>query len=102
MFHIIKSCCWPFVHCQAEVEEFGPPICEHDVAWFEVAMDDPLPVCSIQCSRHFDCNLEPVLQRKWARLQSFRKGLTLQIFHGDKRSTSILTEIVHRANIGVI
>ena len=39
---------------QAKVEELdSAPVRDHDVSWFEVAVDDALLMCGIQCVRYF-------------------------------------------------
>ena len=91
-----------FVLCQPEIEQHGPAFGEHDVAWFEVAMNDAFTVCRGQCIRNRDRDLQSLDRREPAPLDARRKCLALQVLHRDESSRGIFPKVIHPADACMI
>ena len=55
---------------QPKVQELRPGLGQHDVPRLQIPMDDPLPVRLVQRIRDLDSDLECLIQRQRALLQS--------------------------------
>ena len=87
---------------QAEVEQLGARLRQHDVARLEIAVDHPLAVGRGQ--RVGD--LRPVLQRligsERALGQAVGQRPALEVLHHQVVHTAVLADVVQRADVGVV
>jgi len=65
-------------------------------------MDNPFRVCGIQCIGNLNAELQDLLDRQWLALNSVLERLPLQALHADKGPTFVLTNVVNRADVGVV
>ena len=65
-------------------------------------MDDALTVGGVKRVGNLDGNVEELVVCKWTGQQTSRERLAFEQFHGDKRTTLVLSNFVNGANILVI
>ena len=87
---------------QAEVEQLGPRLREHDVAGFQIAVGDALAMRLVQRIGNLDCELQHLLDRQRASLQSLRERLAFDIFHHQKIDVVLVAGIEKRADVRMI
>ena len=74
----------------------------HNIAWLQVAMDDPDPVRRVQATQHLPHDVNCFDYGKLAGLsQNLLKALTFYIFHGDKANSAGFSQIENANYISV-
>ena len=88
---------------QAEVEHLGvTAFGEKDVCGLDIAMSDALGVRFLQGVGNLDRVLERLVERDGAGLQPIRERLALQVLHDEVRDAVLFTDVIERANVGMI
>jgi hypothetical protein len=87
---------------QAEVEEFRAGFGEHDVAGFETAMDDALPVRDFERGRDLRAVAKDLFERKRPALQAIGERLAFDQLHDDVVQPVVVTDVVQRADVRMI
>jgi hypothetical protein len=87
---------------EAEVQQFGAGLGEHDVARFEIAMNDAAPVRRIEGA--CDLDGEPQGFARGQRTTSYpdRECLALQVFHYQEADPRFVTDIVQYADVRMV
>ena len=87
---------------QAEVEQLGARLREHDVSRLQIAMDDVLPVRAVQGFGHLDAIRHGLVERNLFAREPLRQRLPFDILHDQEVNRALLPDIVQRTDIGVI
>ena len=93
---------------QAEIQNLRLAASRHKkVRGLDIAMDDALRLCRLQCIRDLNGEIQELLrwQGRGTRRsypQAVLKRLALQKLHDDEGLTFVLSNLVNRADIGVI
>ena len=86
---------------QAEVEELRTRAGDHDVAWLQVAVDDPLTMCMIERSRDFARAAQHLVSGKSTTQQPRRQRLSFEVLHHQERGVILLSHVVQGTDIRV-
>ncbi len=88
---------------QAEVQDFRRTTRGHkNVCRFYVAMHDAFRVCRFQRIGNLNAEFQNLFDRQWLVLDSLLERLPLQRLHSDKGAPINLTDVVNRADVGVV
>src|SRR5271155_5862477 len=81
------------------------PRSDEDVRGFDVAMNDPGSVSSIQCVGDFSSERQQCFYRRWASLRGGNypvfQGSSTQELHDDERAAVLLADIMDGADVWV-
>ena len=102
----VGSCCCCARRSQlgkAEVENLGVAALGHeDVCGFDVTMDDAFGVSGVKRIGHFDGHVQNAFQLHRTSGDVVFQRFAIKVFHGDERVGIALTDIVNRADVGMV
>ncbi len=88
---------------KAKIENLGVAALGHkDVRGFDVAMDDAFGMSRVKGVGHFDGNVQNALQLHRASDNVVLQRHAIKVFHGDERFGIVFTDIVNRADVGMV
>jgi len=87
---------------KAKVEKLGAGLGEHDVAGFEIAMNDAGAVGLVESVGDFRADLENLIGRKRAFGNALRERFALDAFHDQEIGAVLRADIEERADVWVI
>src|SRR2546425_1728892 len=88
---------------QSEVQDLGvPTFGDEDVRRLDVAMDDPFGVRRIERVGDFDGHPQPALDFEGPAFDQTLECGPVEIFHGNEGLALMLSDLVNRANTGMI
>src|SRR3989449_8171439 len=85
---------------EAEVEKLDARFREHDVAGFQVAVDHPLLVGTVQGVGDLDGGPRELLRRKRPLEQTVGERLALQVFHDQEIDAVHVAYVMQGADVG--
>jgi len=88
--------------CQTEIEQLGAALRDHDVARFQIAMNDPGAMGLVECLRDLASVPEYVCQWQRATRVAVREGVPLDELHDQIIDSVLMTDVVERADVGVV
>ena len=86
----------------AEVQKFRASLRQHDIAWLQIAVDDPLPVRLFQGISDLNGVALGLIQGQRAFLQSLGERPTLQALHDQEVGIALLADVVQSADVRVV
>src|SRR5947208_6079053 len=75
---------------------------DEDVCWLDVAMNNSLRVRGVQCVGNFDGKINEALGFEWPCEDQLAQILARQVLHDNERAALKFTDLVDRADVGVI
>ena len=88
---------------QPEIQNFGVASVRYeDIGRLDVTVHDALDVGRIESVRNLDGKRQQRLQFQRSIADRVLQGLALQELHGDKRLTVLLTNVIYRADVGMV
>jgi hypothetical protein len=78
------------------------PSSDEQVGGLDAAMNDALAVRGIESVGDLDANVQELLQLDWATPDGVLQGHSIEVLHGDERTTVVLADFVDGADIGVV
>ncbi len=75
---------------------------QHDVAGFQVAVDDATAVGFFEAFANLDPAPERLLRRERAFLQGVGQGFSFQVLHDQKVAAVLVADVVEGADVGMI
>src|SRR5579859_3202202 len=89
--------------CQAEIENFGmPAFGDENIGGLYVTMNDIFGVRGVQSVGNFDGNAEELVFFNGATGDEVLQGDAVEELHGDERTAVFFTNVIDRANVGMI
>src|SRR5215467_2726042 len=102
-FHIARTTLGEAYLGQSEVENLGMAISSNEnVRWFDVAVDDSFRVCRVQPVGHANGYVQQTFQFHRATSDDVFQSLAFQKFHGNEGLATFLSNVVNRADVGMI
>ena len=87
---------------QAEVHELGPRPGQHDVAGLQIAVHHASAMRPLQPIADFGPVLQDLLHGQRPLAQTVRQSLAFQVFHHQVINPILMSNIVERADVGMI
>src|SRR5262249_51876773 len=86
----------------AKVHYFGSVLCNKNVRWLYIAMNDPSLMRRVQCIGDLYRQLKEPLRRQGAFIRNILQSLPLQKLHGNEGMALILIDAINGANMRMI
>ena len=73
-----------------------------DVGWLDVAMDDALRVCGIECVGNLRGQFQQFFQVEGPSSDAVLERLPFEQLHGDEVPPALMPDLVNRADVGMV
>src|ERR1700733_8135811 len=88
---------------QTKIQDFYlPALHEEDIRGFDIAVHDSFGVCRIEAVCDLNCGLHQLRYFDWLSGNTVLESLPLEQLHRDERTSFEFSDIVNRADVGVI
>ena len=87
---------------QPEVQQLRPGLRDHDVAGFQIPMNNPLSVSLVECVGDLDGVFEGLVEREASLLQPLLQRVPIHVLHDEVVNPVLFTDVVERADMGMV
>ena len=87
---------------ETEVQHLRAKFGQHDIAGFEIPVNDAAAVSSIECVCDFVCRLQCLVEGQCTALQAIGQCLAIDVLHDEIVEPALAADIMQRADVRVV